>query len=71
MAKHAIEPRRCSTFGTDAHARPTAVKGIDGSTGATAIKRFDDVPAPSGVASASIMIGTSMRLSEKIGVTVL
>ena len=34
-------------FGMDAHVRPTAVKGIDRSTGATATKRFDDVPVPS------------------------
>lgn len=51
MAKHAIEPRCCSTFEMDAHAKPTAVKGIDRSTGATATKRFDDVPAPSEIAS--------------------
>lgn len=45
MAKHVIESRCCSTFGMDARARPTAVKGIDRSTGATATKRFynDDV----------------------------
>lgn len=38
-------------FGMDAHVRPTAVKGIDRSTGAIATKRFDDVPVSSGIAS--------------------
>lgn len=47
MAKHAIESRRCFTFGMDVHARTTVAKGIDRSTGATAAKRFDDVPVPS------------------------
>ena len=28
MAKHAIESRCCSTFGMDAHARTTTVKGV-------------------------------------------
>lgn len=51
MAKRAIESRRCSTFGVDAHARMTAVKDIDRSAGVTAAKRFDDVPAPSEMAS--------------------
>lgn len=35
----------------DVHARTITVKGIDGSTAATAAKRFDDVPAPSEIAS--------------------
>ena len=51
MAKYTIESRYCSTFGMDVHARTTTVKGIDRSTGATATKRFDDVPAPSEIAS--------------------
>lgn len=51
MAKYTIEPRYCSTFGMDVHARMTTVKGIDRSTGATATKRFDNVPAPSEIAS--------------------
>ena len=51
MAKHAIESRRCSTFGMDVHARTTTVKGIDRSTGATATRRFDDAPAPLEIAS--------------------
>ena len=38
-------------FGMDAHVRPTAAKGIDRSTGAIATKCFDDVPAPSEIAS--------------------
>lgn len=50
MAKHAIELRHCSTFGMDMRARTTTVKGIDGSTGATATRRFDDAPAPSEIA---------------------
>ena len=51
MAKHAIEPRCCSVFGMDAHVRPIAVESIVRSIGATATKRFDDVPAPSEIAS--------------------
>lgn len=51
MAKYTIESRCCSTFGMDVHARTTTVKGVDRSTGATAAKRFDDVPAPSEIAS--------------------
>lgn len=51
MAKHTIEPRCCSAFGMDVHARTTTVKGIDGSAGATAVKRFDGVPVPSEMAS--------------------
>ncbi len=51
MAKHAIEPRCCSMLGMDAHVRPIAVEGIVRSIGATATKRFDDVPAPSEIAS--------------------
>ena len=51
VAKYTIESRHCSTFGIDVHARTTTVKGIDRSTGATAAKRFDDVPAPSEIAS--------------------
>lgn len=35
----------------DVHARTITVKGVDGSTAATAAKRFDDVPAPSEIAS--------------------
>ena len=51
MAKHVIELRCCSTFGMDVHARTTVVKSIDRGVGATATKRFDDVPAPSEIAS--------------------
>lgn len=51
MAKYAIESRHCSTFGMDVHARATTVKGIGRSTGATVTRRFDDVPAPSEIAS--------------------
>ena len=51
VANHAIESRCCSTVGMDAHARTTTVKGVDRSTGVTATKRFDDVPAPSAIAS--------------------
>lgn len=51
MAKYAIESSYCSTFGMDVHARTTTVKGIDRSTGATAMKSFDDVPVPSEIAS--------------------
>ena len=51
MAKYTVESRYCSTFGMDVHARTTKVKGADMSMGATATKRFDDVPAPSEIAS--------------------
>lgn len=50
-AKFTIELRYWSTFEMDVHARTTTVKGIDRSTGATATKRFDDVPAPSEIGS--------------------
>lgn len=51
MTKYTIESSYCSTFGMDVHARTTTVKGDDRSTGATATKCFDDVPAPSEIAS--------------------
>lgn len=51
ITKYTIESSYCSTFGMDVHARTTTVKGDDRSTGATATKRFDDVPAPSEIAS--------------------
>ena len=51
MAKYVIESRYWSTFEMDMRARTTMAKGIDRSTGATAMKRFDDVPAPSEIAS--------------------
>lgn len=51
ITKYTIESSYCSTFGMDVHARTTTVKGDDRSTGAGATKRFDDVPAPSEIAS--------------------
>lgn len=47
IAKYVIESRYWSTFEMDVRARATMVKGIGRSTGATATKRFDNVPVPS------------------------